>query len=160
MLWMMASEYVTAAFAPETLLGEVDGVPIVFAGLLATATGVFLQLFCRRNGVTRALDHEYRLAFQDWQSHAATARKRGERPPRPPKQPGELLLRVPLILEDDLRTKYVLTNTWYRGLELNGSLPLRASPGSADAARPDAWSPQAHLDAPHQEWPPALHRHA
>jgi hypothetical protein len=108
MIRIMASGHVAAAFAPETVLAEVDGIPIVFAGLLATATGVFLQLFCRRNGVTEALDDEYRLAFEKWQSHAAAARERGEQPTGSPKQPGELLLHVPLILEDDLGTKYQL----------------------------------------------------
>lgn len=102
----MGTGHTAAAFAPETRFAEVDGIPLVFGGLLATATGVFIHMYCAPNEATEALDADYRAAFEAWKAEAAAARDREERPPDAPWQPGTMLHKLPLILNDDLGTQY------------------------------------------------------
>ncbi len=95
-----------AAFAPEAVLGEVDGICVVFGALLATSTGVVIYLYAPRNEVTDALDASYETAFQDWASQADPAMRQGERHADPPQQPPTVLMNIPLVLSDDVRTPY------------------------------------------------------
>ena len=102
----MSEAHVGKAFAPEAFLGILNGIPIVATSVHCTATGVVVDLRCRENDVTRALDAEYEAAFDAWVPQARLAEKRGVRPVDPPEQPGEFLMNIPLRLTDDVGTPY------------------------------------------------------
>jgi hypothetical protein len=88
------------------LLGSVDGIQVVLRGVQRTSDGVVVQLYGRPSERTDRLDADYRAAFEEWARLAVAAKERGERPPAPPPQPGELLNGIGLTLRDDVNTPY------------------------------------------------------
>jgi hypothetical protein len=88
------------------VLGTRDGIEIVLRSVQCTSNGVVIHLYGRPNERTTRLDAEYRAAFEDWAHLAVATKQRGERPPPPPRQPGELLNDLALTLSDDADTTY------------------------------------------------------
>lgn len=97
-------------------LGEVDGIEIVLRGVEFTADGVVVHLFARQDALTHELDAAYRTAFEAWAKEAIAARRRGERPPDAPAQPGAMLNEISLRLQDDAGTSY-----WWRSSQAAGT---------------------------------------
>ncbi len=67
---------------------------------------VVVHVDARRNAHTDALDAGFMAAIAEWAAVASELRSRGERPPNPPAQPGELLATMTLSLTDDVGTTY------------------------------------------------------
>jgi hypothetical protein len=99
----------------EAELGEVAGIEIVLCRVQFTGDSVAIHLRGRQSAVTDALDAAYRIAFAAWEHEALAAKRRGERPPDPPAQPGEVLSAIALRLRDDARTSYRLLGSQAAG---------------------------------------------
>lgn len=101
----MSRLYRAAAFSPDVLIGEHQGVPIRLEAVVLRRSGVLVFLAACRNHITDQLDAAYRDAFAEWAEQVKAARERGEEPPRPPDEPGGLM-QMRLAIQDDTGTAY------------------------------------------------------
>jgi hypothetical protein len=85
-------------------LGAADGIEIVLDAVECKADRVTVRFHGRASALTERLDASYRAAFAAWEPLAIAAKQRGERAPDPPRQPGEMLNDVALIVSDDAGT--------------------------------------------------------
>lgn len=131
----MSGDYVTAAFSPDAVLGEVGGVPVVLEAVVLRASGVLIFLAARRNLVTAELDANYRSAFEAWAENARLVRERGGDPPHPPDQPGAMLAKLGLVVRDDIGTSYRWAGTSSAGTGTEWEATWRFQPAVPRQAR-------------------------
>jgi hypothetical protein len=100
------------ALSPAHVLGRFEGIPVVFVTAELWTERVFIRLCAAQNERTRNLDEHWARDFERFthEVRAATERGAAERP-EPPEQPGEVLNRVPLVVDDDLGTAYRWTGS-------------------------------------------------
>jgi hypothetical protein len=116
-------------------LGSVDGIEVVLRGVQCTSDGVVIHLYGRPSERTDRLDADYRAAFEGWARLAVAAKKRGERAPDPPPQPGELLNGLELTLRDDVNTTYRWQSTQAGGSGTEWDAVWRFTPRPPPEAR-------------------------
>jgi hypothetical protein len=116
-------------------LGRFDGIEVVLRDVQCSFDGVVIRLYGRPSELTDRLDADYRAAFEEWAGLAIAAKQRGERPPDPPPQPGELLSRLGLTLRDDVDTTYRWHSTQAAGSGTEWDAVWRFAPGPPPGAR-------------------------
>jgi hypothetical protein len=116
-------------------LGSVDGIEVVLRDIQCSSEGVVIRLYGRPSELTHRLDADHRAAFEEWAGLAVAAQERGERPPDPPPQPGELLSRLGLTLRDDVDTTYRWYSTQAAGSGTEWDAAWRFAPGPPPGAR-------------------------
>jgi len=99
------AEHAGEQLSPNAALGEFDGMSIILWSVTRGEADVAISLRCQKDERTAALDEAYATAITAWEKDA-----RGNRhPPPPPGMPGESLMDVPVVLGDDLGTRYAIT---------------------------------------------------
>lgn len=131
----MSRMYRAAAFSPDVLIGEHQGVPVMLETVVLRMSGVLVFCAGCRNHITEQLDAAWREAFEHWKERAKAARERGEEPPRPPEQPGSALAEIPLVIRDDAGTTYRRAGTQWGGNKTEWEAFWKFQPAVPAAAR-------------------------
>ena len=104
---MVAHGDFVGALSPARVLGNFDGIPVVFVTAELWTDRLFIRLCAAQNERTRTLDLEWAREFEQYTQAVVAARERGDAARlEPPQQPGAVLGRIPLIVSDDLGTVY------------------------------------------------------
>ncbi len=127
--------YQAAAFSPDVLIGEHQGVPVMLEAVVLRRSGVLVFLAACRNHITDQLDAAWREAFEQWAERAKAARECGEEPPLPPEQPGSALREIPLVIGDDAGTTYRWAGTSSAGNKTEWEASWKFQPAVPAAAR-------------------------
>ena len=116
-------------------LAEIDGVPIVVEGV-ELGEKVIVRLAARRNDRTDALDAVFDAALEAWAKVAVEHTSKGERPPRPPVQPGVVVFgELGVGLADDVGTAYRRVGGQVAGTGTEWDAIWRFEPAPPSAAR-------------------------
>jgi hypothetical protein len=104
---MVAPVDFVGALSPACVLGHFEGIRVVFVTAELWTDRLFIRLCAVQNERTRTLDAQWTRQFERYTEALLDAAQRGEAArPEPPEQPGTVLSRVPLIVNDDAGTAY------------------------------------------------------
>jgi hypothetical protein len=104
---MVAHGDFVGALSLVRVLGNFEGIPVVFVTAELWTDRLFIRLCATQNERTRTLDSQWAREFDRYTQEVLAARDRGDAARlEPPQQPGAVLSRIPLIVSDDLGTAY------------------------------------------------------
>jgi len=98
-----AHDVLEFAFAPAAPLADADGITVILTTVELWTSGTFVRLAGLRSAHSDELDARFEEDLAGWVKYAPADPASGATHPR---QPGELLTRLPLTLSDDVGTLY------------------------------------------------------
>lgn len=96
--------YAGEQISPNAVLGEVEGLSVILDTVARRVADVVVTLRCQQDERTAALDEAHGTSWAAWQALAESGPAASE----PPEMPGRFMMEIPVVVSDDLGTRYTL----------------------------------------------------
>lgn len=124
-----ANDVLEFALAPAAPLADVEGITVILTTVELWTSATFVRLAGLRNAHTDELDARFKEDMEGWVPYARANQVSGSSGRRPPPQPGEILMRLPLTLCDDTGTTYAAPSRSAGGSGTEWRAEWRFEPG-------------------------------